>query len=218
MMAALVRFQTQDGSWRQLIDHAESFPESSGTGMFSYALTTGLRRGWLDAATYIAPARRAWIALAGFADQNADAQTVAKVLVNSIRWTTTCCESGRRATFTGRQHSCGRRTLCCVRTGRRSGSCLAVRLSSCATLFARFHNERLCSPCAVEKFCLVPLPLIGRENHQVLSGDRRKALTDRVNTAFPLFGNVVRVDIRAGRLGPSGDVSTAGTPNGVFVP
>ena len=72
MMAGLLRYQTPDGSWRQLIDHPESFAESSGTGMFTFAMITGLRSGWLDASTYAAAARRGWIALAGFVDQNAD--------------------------------------------------------------------------------------------------------------------------------------------------
>jgi unsaturated rhamnogalacturonyl hydrolase len=72
MMGALVRFQGADGMWRQLIDHPESFAETSCTGMFSKALTTGVNNGWLDAQTHEPPARRAWVALAGFVDQNAD--------------------------------------------------------------------------------------------------------------------------------------------------
>lgn len=72
MMDALVRYQSADGSWRQLIDHPESFAESSCTGMFSYALTTGVRKGWLDSAGHFAAARRGWVALSGFVDQNAD--------------------------------------------------------------------------------------------------------------------------------------------------
>lgn len=72
MMDALVRYQAADGMWRQLIDHPESFAETSCTGMFSFALTTGVKNGWLDTATHFASARRAWIALAGFVDQNAD--------------------------------------------------------------------------------------------------------------------------------------------------
>jgi rhamnogalacturonyl hydrolase YesR len=72
MMDALVQYQSADGSWRQLIDHPESFAESSCTGMFAYALITGVHSGWLDAASHFASARRAWVALAGFVDQNAD--------------------------------------------------------------------------------------------------------------------------------------------------
>lgn len=76
MMASLVQYQTKAGSWRQLIDHDEAWPESSGTGMFAFALVTGVRHGWLDRATYGAAARRAWIALAGYVDQNSDVTSV----------------------------------------------------------------------------------------------------------------------------------------------
>jgi unsaturated rhamnogalacturonyl hydrolase len=76
MMASLLRFQTPAGSWRQLIDREESWPESSGTGMFTFALISGVRRGWLDHNTYAPAARRAWLALAGYVDQNSDVTQV----------------------------------------------------------------------------------------------------------------------------------------------
>jgi rhamnogalacturonyl hydrolase YesR len=72
MMTALVHFQTPGGCWRQLIDRPESFDESSGTGMFTFALITGTERGWLERSTFSASARRAWISLAGFVDQRAE--------------------------------------------------------------------------------------------------------------------------------------------------
>jgi rhamnogalacturonyl hydrolase YesR len=72
MMAALLQYQSADGSWHQLIDHPESFAESSCSGMFSYAMTTGVHSGWLDRAKCEPATRRAWVALAGFVDQNAD--------------------------------------------------------------------------------------------------------------------------------------------------
>ena len=76
MMAALLKAQARDGSWRQLVDHEESWPESSATAMFTFALVTGVKNGWLDAATYGPAARRGWIALAGYIDQNADVVNV----------------------------------------------------------------------------------------------------------------------------------------------
>jgi rhamnogalacturonyl hydrolase YesR len=76
MMAALLKCQAKDGAWRQLIDHEESWEESSSTGMFTFALITGVKNGWLDAATYGPAARRAWIATTGFVDQNADVTQV----------------------------------------------------------------------------------------------------------------------------------------------
>lgn len=76
LMATLVSFQGQDGMWHQLIDHPQSFEESSGSGMFTFALITGVKNGWLDAKTYGPAARKAWLALAGYVDQNADVTNV----------------------------------------------------------------------------------------------------------------------------------------------
>jgi len=70
MMAALIEYQAKDGMWRQLIDHDEAWEESSASGMFAFALITGVKNGWLDAATYGPAARKAWIAVTGFIDQN----------------------------------------------------------------------------------------------------------------------------------------------------
>ena len=49
--------------WRQLLDHEQSWEESSGTGMFTFAFALGVKNGWLDEKTYKEPARRGWIAL-----------------------------------------------------------------------------------------------------------------------------------------------------------
>jgi len=76
MMAALLKYQTSDGMWRQLIDHDEAWEETSSTGMFTFAMITGVKNGWLDAATYGPAARKAWIALTGFIDQNSDMTSV----------------------------------------------------------------------------------------------------------------------------------------------
>ena len=76
MMAALLQYQGKDGSWRELIDQPDAWPESSGSAMFSFAMITGVRNGWLDAATYALPARRGWIAVVGYLDQNSDLTSV----------------------------------------------------------------------------------------------------------------------------------------------
>ena len=76
MMAELLKDQNPDGTWRQLIDHPESWEESSSTGMFTFAMIEGVRHGWLPEETYGPAARRGWIALAGFVDQNADVTNV----------------------------------------------------------------------------------------------------------------------------------------------
>ena len=76
MMQALVEFQGQDGMWRQLIDHPEAWPETSSTGMFTFAMVTGVKNGWLDTKTYGPAARRAWLALIGYVDQHADVTSI----------------------------------------------------------------------------------------------------------------------------------------------
>lgn len=76
MMAGLLRYQGKDGMWNQLIDRDDAWPETSSTGMFAFAMVTGVKRGWLDAEIYGNAARRAWIGLAGYVDQNADVTNV----------------------------------------------------------------------------------------------------------------------------------------------
>lgn len=66
MMAALLRTQTEDGMWRQLIDHPEAWKETSGTAMFGYAFAVGVRRGILSGGAYPAATRRAWAALTAY--------------------------------------------------------------------------------------------------------------------------------------------------------
>jgi len=63
MMASLLKMQGADGLWRQLLDHPEAWPETSGTGMFAFAMVTGVRHGWLDESTYAPAARKAWLGL-----------------------------------------------------------------------------------------------------------------------------------------------------------
>jgi rhamnogalacturonyl hydrolase YesR len=76
MMDALVKYQGKDGAWRQLIDKDESWPESSSTGMFTFALISGVKNGWLKGDQYVSAARRGWIGLVGYVDQNEDVTQV----------------------------------------------------------------------------------------------------------------------------------------------
>ena len=66
MMATLLEHQADSGMWRQLIDHPESWEETSSTAMFAYAFVTGVKNGWLAEDTYGPAARKAWIALVGY--------------------------------------------------------------------------------------------------------------------------------------------------------
>ena len=54
---------TDDGMWRQVLDLASAPVESSCTAMFTFALTIGIRNGWLTDPKYAAAARRGWLAL-----------------------------------------------------------------------------------------------------------------------------------------------------------
>ena len=64
MMGALKTYQAPSGLWRQLVDNPQAWDETSCTGMFTYALITGVQHGWLDA-SYGDVARRGWIGLCG---------------------------------------------------------------------------------------------------------------------------------------------------------
>jgi unsaturated rhamnogalacturonyl hydrolase len=66
MMAALVRYQAEDGMWRQLIDYPEAWKETSATAMFGFAMAVGVRRGILDDPAYRLAYRRAWTALSSY--------------------------------------------------------------------------------------------------------------------------------------------------------
>jgi unsaturated rhamnogalacturonyl hydrolase len=76
MMAALLKYQGKDGMWRQLIDQDDAWPEASSSAMFSFAMITGVKNGWLDGASYGPAARKAWIAAVGYVDQNKDVTQV----------------------------------------------------------------------------------------------------------------------------------------------
>jgi rhamnogalacturonyl hydrolase YesR len=76
MMAALLATQAENGMWRQLIDKPESWPETSGTAMFAFAMVTGVKNGWLDAKTYGPAARKAWLGLVGMLDESANLREV----------------------------------------------------------------------------------------------------------------------------------------------
>jgi rhamnogalacturonyl hydrolase YesR len=66
MMAGLLRFQAEDGMWLQLIDHRDSWKETSSTAMFGYAMAVGVRRGLLADPEYAEAYRRAWTALSAY--------------------------------------------------------------------------------------------------------------------------------------------------------
>jgi rhamnogalacturonyl hydrolase YesR len=66
----LLPLQTANGLWRQVLTTSDSYEETSGSALITYALFTALAEGWLPA-SYAAAADRAWqgvlsqVALAG---------------------------------------------------------------------------------------------------------------------------------------------------------
>jgi len=76
MMQELLKDQDESGMWHQLVDHPESWLESSCTGMFTFALITGVRNGWLEASTYGVGARRGWMGMVKCIDEKGDIRNV----------------------------------------------------------------------------------------------------------------------------------------------
>jgi unsaturated rhamnogalacturonyl hydrolase len=76
MMASLLRFQDSNGMWHQLIDYPDSWPETSCTGMFTFAFITGVQNGWLDKESYAPAARKGWLALIDYINAEGDIREV----------------------------------------------------------------------------------------------------------------------------------------------
>ncbi|WP_136063375.1 glycoside hydrolase family 88/105 protein [Pontiella sulfatireligans] len=66
MMKSLLAFQEEDGMWRQLVDQPDLWKETSGTAMFAYAMITGVQEGWLAEGAYALAARKAWLELTNY--------------------------------------------------------------------------------------------------------------------------------------------------------
>ncbi|MBN1576313.1 MAG: glycoside hydrolase family 88 protein [Chitinispirillaceae bacterium] len=67
-MNGLLEVRRDDGMWMQLLDSKDSrnWVETSGSAMFLFAMFTGMKKGWLDSATFLEPAKKGWMALAGY--------------------------------------------------------------------------------------------------------------------------------------------------------
>lgn len=63
-VAALVKHQSDDGSWRQVIDEPSSYRELTATAMIVAALSRGVAAGWIDRATYLPIIEKGWAAVA----------------------------------------------------------------------------------------------------------------------------------------------------------
>ena len=76
MMSSLLKYQDDKGMWHQLIDDPTAWPETSCSGMFAFAMITGVKNGWLDEATYGPAARKAWLGLISYIDENDNVREV----------------------------------------------------------------------------------------------------------------------------------------------
>jgi unsaturated rhamnogalacturonyl hydrolase len=76
MMASLLEYQDAGGIWHQLIDHPESYEESSSTAMFTFAMITGVKKGWLKDDKYAVAARKGWLGVNKFIDQDGNVDKV----------------------------------------------------------------------------------------------------------------------------------------------
>jgi rhamnogalacturonyl hydrolase YesR len=76
MMNSLLQYQSEEGTWRQLIDHPESWPETSSSGMFAFAMISGVKEKWLKENPYGLAARKAWLGLVKYIDANGDISNV----------------------------------------------------------------------------------------------------------------------------------------------
>jgi unsaturated rhamnogalacturonyl hydrolase len=77
MMATLLKYQDENGMWHQLIDKPDlSWPETSCTGMFTFAFINGVKSGALDEEVYGHAARKGWLGLIKYIDEKADVREV----------------------------------------------------------------------------------------------------------------------------------------------
>lgn len=76
MMSTLKEYVNSEGLWCQLIDQPDTWTETSGSAMFVYAMVTGVKNGWLEAEEYAPIARKAWITLVSYLNENGDLRDV----------------------------------------------------------------------------------------------------------------------------------------------
>ena len=62
MAESLIARQRADGFWNTNLDDADEYagPETSGTAAFAYGMAIGIRKNWLDSATYMPVLEKAW--------------------------------------------------------------------------------------------------------------------------------------------------------------
>jgi unsaturated rhamnogalacturonyl hydrolase len=76
MMAALLKYQSDNGMWRQLVDYEYAWQESSCTAMFAYSMSVGVKQGWLEKEEYLPAVKKAWKALCAHLDRKGNIREV----------------------------------------------------------------------------------------------------------------------------------------------
>jgi rhamnogalacturonyl hydrolase YesR len=76
MMATLKKLQDKNYMWHQLLDDPAAWAETSCTGMFTFAIVTGVKKGWLEEKEYGMVARNAWTALVKYINESGDVKEV----------------------------------------------------------------------------------------------------------------------------------------------
>ena len=76
MMGALKQYVNSTYQWRQVMDDDKAWAETSGSGMFTYALIQGVKKEWLDDKEYGMLARNSWMALVKDLNEAGDAKDV----------------------------------------------------------------------------------------------------------------------------------------------
>jgi unsaturated rhamnogalacturonyl hydrolase len=73
---ALVAHQSDDGSWRQVVDEPSSYRELTVTAMVTAAIARGIARGWLDRSVFEPVVNRGWRAVAARVDEDGSVHDV----------------------------------------------------------------------------------------------------------------------------------------------
>lgn len=76
MMASLKKMQDKNYMWHQLLDDPAAWAETSCSGMFTFAIVTGVKKGWLEEKEYGLVARNAWTALVKYINEAGDVKDV----------------------------------------------------------------------------------------------------------------------------------------------
>lgn len=61
---ALLRYQDRQGFWHQVVDHPESYPETSSTGLIAYYYARAIHQGFLPRKPFARASKKAFVALA----------------------------------------------------------------------------------------------------------------------------------------------------------